>query len=238
MNTISKISETFVKKPWGWEFTLLESKDVLVSYLNIDPNKSTSLHCHPTKITGYIVLEGEVEVEFLSGFKIFQHGDSVNFRPGLFHRTTAGIDGALILEIETPANKRDLIRLEDSSGRSDSKYETDLCNFSNEMFQNYINLTEKLTIWTDTMQNLRMGRCLVSCFNMSSEEFLNVADDRTVFTVIDRGISIKKSFNSSPGSNLINVGNVTTVKTLKRMLPVLDFEGKFRFLTVVRQDRP
>lgn len=222
----------FIKKPWGWEYILIESKSVLVSYLSIDPMKSTSLHCHPTKITGYIVLDGSVEVEFLSGFKDFIAGDSVNFRPGLFHRTTAGLNGAIVLEIESPADKMDLVRLEDFSGRSDSQYETELCALNDEVYNIYIMYKEVLESAVSEPQDLLLGTCMVSCFHMEANDFIESMPNETIFSVIDKAIPMKNSLGSKSQVNLIDLGNVATVSVLKRLLPVLDFSGKYRFLTV------
>jgi hypothetical protein len=44
-------------------------------------------------------------------------------RRGLFHSTKALSDEALIFEIETPKDKHDLVRLNDSYGRAKSTYE-------------------------------------------------------------------------------------------------------------------
>ena len=39
-----------VFKPWGYEYTVFRYKNILsVTLLNINKNKSTSLHCHPKK---------------------------------------------------------------------------------------------------------------------------------------------------------------------------------------------
>ena len=55
-----------VRKPWGFEYPLIETDEVGLWFLNLDPGASTSLHCHPKKKTGLVVLSGEVEVDFLN----------------------------------------------------------------------------------------------------------------------------------------------------------------------------
>ena len=78
------------------------------------------MHCHALKTTGYIVLEGSVEIEFLSSRRTLHAGESINLRRGVFHQTRAVGGNAKVMEIESPNCKDDLIRLEDLSGRENS----------------------------------------------------------------------------------------------------------------------
>ena len=51
-----------VFKPWGHEYVVYRYKNILsVTLLNINPNKSTSLHCHPIKKTGFVLLEESLD---------------------------------------------------------------------------------------------------------------------------------------------------------------------------------
>ena len=46
----NKYDNKIVMKPWGYEYVVFRNKNNLsVTLLNIDFNKSTSLHCHPKK---------------------------------------------------------------------------------------------------------------------------------------------------------------------------------------------
>ncbi len=39
-----------ISKPWGYEYVIHRvKKNLSVTYLNINPGKSTSLHCHTKK---------------------------------------------------------------------------------------------------------------------------------------------------------------------------------------------
>ena len=50
-----------VKKPWGFEYTIFRNLNKLaITYVNILPKKQTSLHCHPSKKTGFIILSGNL----------------------------------------------------------------------------------------------------------------------------------------------------------------------------------
>lgn len=113
-----------VKKPWGEEYLLFENANIAIWHLKINPVFETSLHCHPNKKTGLIVLGGEAEVDFL-GDK-FRKGpaDKIMIRQGVFHRTrNVGASVLELLEIETPNNKADIVRLEDRYGRAHTPYE-------------------------------------------------------------------------------------------------------------------
>ena len=53
-----------VSKPWGYEYVVYRKLNNLsVTLLNIDYNKSTSLHCHPNKKSGFILLKGKAQFQ-------------------------------------------------------------------------------------------------------------------------------------------------------------------------------
>lgn len=112
-----------VKKPWGYEYLLYENENVGLWYLNIKQNAKTSLHCHPNKKTGLIVLAGTAEVNFLSNsFRLYPN-DKIMIRQGVFHSTTANDTDLELLEIETPKQKTDIVRIKDAYGRAGQPYE-------------------------------------------------------------------------------------------------------------------
>ena len=55
-------TEVMVTKPWGYEYLMYQNEDIAIWSLHIDYGKQTSLHCHPRKKTGLILLSGEAEV--------------------------------------------------------------------------------------------------------------------------------------------------------------------------------
>tara|TARA_B100000686_G_C16709047_1_gene928026 strand:+ start:728 stop:1432 length:705 start_codon:yes stop_codon:yes gene_type:complete len=116
--------KTIVKKPWGFEYLVYQNQNIALWYLFIKHDNETSMHCHPNKTTGLIVLDGEVEVSFLGN--TFKSGplSKTMIRKGLFHSTRSiSKEGSHVFEIETPVDKHDLIRLEDKYGREGSPYE-------------------------------------------------------------------------------------------------------------------
>ena len=53
-----------VIKPWGYEYTIYRHQNKLsVTFLKINKNHRTSLHCHPKKKTGFIVLDGKAKIQ-------------------------------------------------------------------------------------------------------------------------------------------------------------------------------
>lgn len=116
--------EIVVQKPWGYEYLVYENPEVALWLLYIEQGKGTSLHCHPKKTTGLILLEGEAELGFIADTKIIQGPSKQMIRRGLFHSTKAlSSPGVFLLEIETPNDKEDLVRLFDEYGRSAAGYE-------------------------------------------------------------------------------------------------------------------
>ena len=114
-----------VKKPWGYEYLIFQSKHSAIWILYIKPNHQTSMHCHPQKKTSLIVLEGNVECSSLTESIAMDLGQGLIIDKGSFHRTKAiSKNGCFVMEIETPVNKHDLVRLTDSYKRVGKGYET------------------------------------------------------------------------------------------------------------------
>ena len=119
------MNNLLVKKPWGEEYIVCKTKKTATWHLKINSRKKTSLHCHPKKKTGFILLDGKVEV--MIGFyekRVLRAPDKLMIRPGLFH-STKGLSkkDSIVLEIETPVNKTDLVRYKDNYGRENKPYE-------------------------------------------------------------------------------------------------------------------
>ena len=121
-------SNKLVKKPWGYEYVIYNSLNrMAITYIHIDSKKSTSLHCHPKKKTGFIIVKGTALVQigiYKKNKKKFKSLSRLVVRPGLFHSLKAvSKNGMSALEFETPYNKADLIRFEDRYGRKNKDYE-------------------------------------------------------------------------------------------------------------------
>ena len=117
-----------VFKPWGHEYVVYRYKNILsVTLLNINPTKSTSLHCHPIKKTGFVLLDGKALIQlglWKKGSKIYESPSKLMIRTGLFHSIKCISKKPLLaLEFETPIDKNDLVRFDDKYGREKRPYE-------------------------------------------------------------------------------------------------------------------
>jgi mannose-6-phosphate isomerase-like protein (cupin superfamily) len=121
---MTRHKQVIVRKPWGYEYLAYQNADVALWVLHIRQGERTSMHCHPTKSTGLVVLEGQAEINFIADSKILNAPSKQMIRRGLFHQTHAlSEDGIIMFEVETPVDKDDLVRLHDAYGRKDAGYE-------------------------------------------------------------------------------------------------------------------
>jgi hypothetical protein len=130
-----------IEKPWGFEYLAYENDVVGVWILHIQKNQATSMHCHSRKTTGLLVLDGEIMLSFLGDQIQLNKLQKRMIRRGLFHSSASISEhGSILLEIETPKDKTDLIRLTDKYGREAQPYETkqivksDCVKFENSIF--------------------------------------------------------------------------------------------------------
>ena len=104
-------------KPWGCEMEKYRDDNVSVWLLNIKAGQQTSMHSHPNKTTLLTILSGEARLTTLNESHELKSGDMVIIEKGAFHRTSSKGGQVFLYELETPVNKRDLVRLADSYGR-------------------------------------------------------------------------------------------------------------------------
>jgi hypothetical protein len=117
--------QVVVNKPWGYEYLIYENDQIAMWLLHIKCGEKTSMHCHPTKTTGLVLLQGDAELSFIADKKIISAPEKQMLRRGLFHSTKAISEGGIfMLEVETPKDKNDLVRLDDEYGRADTGYES------------------------------------------------------------------------------------------------------------------
>jgi hypothetical protein len=120
----NNLGEVLVPKKWGHEWECYNNGVVSVWVLSINAGEATSLHAHPNKLTGLAVLGGHVRLDFLNP-NDSRHAvalDKTKLSQGFFHATSA-ITDAIVLEIEVPPIKGDLVRLADRYGREGLPYE-------------------------------------------------------------------------------------------------------------------
>ncbi|MCF7687623.1 MAG: hypothetical protein K9M98_04335 [Cephaloticoccus sp.] len=136
-------SQVVVRKPWGYEYLWHQSAAVAVWMLHLTAGAGTSMHCHARKRTSLIVMAGAVECSTFDDRHRLGPGQAVVLEPCVFHTTLAVADGgAVVMEVETPPLKGDLMRFRDNFGRAGKGYEdasqcsTDLAAFDYAPLQN------------------------------------------------------------------------------------------------------
>lgn len=113
-----------VNKPWGHEYLLFENEDVSIWILYINPHHKTSMHCHENKNTSLISLGGQITCKTFEKELELDELNGIYLGKKVFHQTLNQTDDVVIvMEIETPVDKFDLIRLNDSYGREKKSYE-------------------------------------------------------------------------------------------------------------------
>tara|TARA_R110002167_G_scaffold154866_7_gene349202 strand:+ start:402 stop:1079 length:678 start_codon:yes stop_codon:yes gene_type:complete len=201
-----------VKKPWGYEYLMYENDKVALWFLFIDKNESTSMHCHPNKTTGLTLLEGEVNVSFLSDIKNLKPFSKIMIRKGLFHSTKAiSNSGAFVLEIETPVDKQDLVRFKDSYGREGKPYEDSTFEY----------LKENDCIWIENpaagnSNDYKVGNVIMKVINIENIDFFHTINDDKNVMFLDGGIVAEY------GTNVAGPGDIVAASVLKELTTVFN----------------
>jgi len=203
---MSNYNNNIVRKPWGYEYLAYQNKDVALWFLYIAPGHNTSLHCHPNKTTGLILLDGKVEVSFLHDINILNPTDKIMIRKGLFHSTkSTGEKGAWVFEIETPVDKQDLVRFKDNYGREGKPYE-------DESFE--IPKAEDCLWIEEITKTYSFANCLLEIKNITNiDEFLNIDDNQNI-------MFLKGGILTTYNQKVAGPGDIVIMKTIKQLIEV------------------
>lgn len=204
-------SKVVVEKPWGYEYLIFSNTLTAVWILYLKAGAQTSMHCHPGKKTFLVVLEGQVNCSTITESLDFFAGEGLVIDKGVFHQTTTISEtGAFIMEIETPVNKRDLVRLKDKYGREGKGYETEKQHSFDTQNYNYISLQN-----LNSRHNLKkhFGQCSISFKKLTYEKDL---DEILKLNSEDIICILKGKLLSPSNKPVIEVGNTVIVKTLKQ----------------------
>lgn len=121
----SKLNRVLVVKPWGYEHMVCEAdnKEGDVWFSQINAGETTSMHCHPSKVSIITVIEGELYINTIQGKPfVLAEGETVVFQPKVFHGETAISRDTRMIQMEMPANKLDALRYSDKRGRENKEY--------------------------------------------------------------------------------------------------------------------
>lgn len=209
-----------VKKPWGQEYLVYENENLGIWYLNIENGQSTSLHCHPKKNTGFVILDGKVNIKFLRGEMTLEGLDKIHINRGRFHSTTCvGENNAHILEIESPQDKHDLVRLEDAYGRSRLPYE----NSSHHIQRNDIE-----HLWLKEGKEFTFNKCSLLIFQVDREKLMK-SKDGEIFVFLRGSV-----YESQQSGDIIQPGDVVTGDIMRLLAEKFQVKEETLVLKVVR----
>lgn len=196
-----------VKKPWGEEYLLFENPDVAIWILKITEGKETSFHSHPNKTTSLIVLNATAQCKTLNGTHTLQERDAILLGKKVFHQTSNISNQELyVMEIESPVNKFDLVRYQDSYGRQGKAYESK---------NNFI---PRPNSYLDVGSTQVGESHIIINFAKTMQEFFTQVShlNHAVVTILDRHIW------SNNGDKLIEVGSSFKLEELNKEFYIND----------------
>ncbi len=212
-----------VIKPWGSEYTIYKNLITSTKLLNLKYNKSTSLHCHPLKKTGFILINGKVDINL--GFYNTKKLESVSrimIRPGLFHSTkNLYKETATILEIETPIDKDDLVRFKDEYGRENKPYEN-----KNSM----IKLDKDDPVFEDPKLNesktYTVDGVSIVISKTNNIDILKKSRKDSIFAVLEGGLV------SNDNKYVLSPGDIVGMETIKKLTEVFKINNYITYLNI------
>jgi len=210
-----------IRKPWGFEYLAFENEHVAIWILHINKNHMTSLHCHPSKMTGLIVINGEILINFLNGTTdILRPLSNQMIYPGRFHQSHALSDNVVLLEIETPVNKNDIIRIRDNYGRENEKYKYDIMNIPDDITRLFISESN------DSIERYGLNFFV----EHGSLDWIQSKLPSDIIIIL-RGNIIKYIENSR--HNVMKPGTIITIESLNKVYPHMSgYSDDFLFLTI------
>ncbi len=222
-------SEVVIKKPWGYEYLIFQNEIVAVWILYLKPRAQTSMHCHLNKKTSLVVLEGKAVCSTLKEDIERAAGDGLMIEKGVFHQTkTVSERGTFVMEIESPVNKRDLVRLKDNYGREAKGYEM-VDKYSFTQNYNYLTLGE-LEVYYNVRK--RFGKCTITLEKFRNSEELNEIlelDDEDVISVL------KGKLLDNDNNTIVDVGDTMTIRDLQ-LAKGLKIDTEYEVLIIKRID--
>ena len=219
-----KYDKKIVKKPWGYEYVLYRNKNSLsVTLLKINSDQQTSLHCHPNKKTGFILLSGKADIQlglFKSGIKSYSSPSKLMIRSGLFHSIQAkSKNGLLALELETPYKKNDLVRFEDWYGRQMLSYEKNTYRLKKGL---------KIIKEQDFKKNRKFNFGKVKLSFELHKDFskINKSKPSNIFAILGGKVVDSKK------RNILSLGDIVKTGTLKKLSERFSISEPLKILKV------
>jgi len=215
-----------VKKPWGYEYLMYQNEHVGVWFLSIREGARTSLHCHPNKKTGLILLDGEARVSFLNDSKNLKALSKLNIGKGIFH-STAGVSpsGISVIEVETPREKENLVRLDDEYERDQVAYEGPEAMIP--MDETCVRLDPPRE---DQEFRYSLAGCSLKVVKFGTSEALRHRPAQEVIAVLEGGLL------SNSGDPVLSPGDVLSGDTLDRLAEKFSIAPQGTSLLAIRKE--
>lgn len=214
-------NSNIVKKPWGYEYLVYKNNIVSLWYLHIEPENSTSLHCHPNKTTGLIILNGQAKVNFFNNQTILNATNKIMIRKGLFHSTESNNECVSLFEIETPIDKHDLVRYKDNYGREGKPYEDE--SFETPKLNNSLWIENKTKTYS-------FEGCILEAKEITNiDDFLEIEDSLNI-------IFLKGGLLTNYNQNVAGPGDIVVANVVKKLAKQFRKISPDTFVIVVKKE--
>ena len=215
-----------VKKPWGEEYTIFSNqKKLAITLVTIKPGKTTSLHCHPSKKTGFIILKGSPKVQIGIHKKNTWKSKILSIlvlRPGLFHSLSNPNkkEDVVALEFEAPYRKRDLIRLKDKYGRQKKGYE-------NKKFMQKLDTKNVIFTNSDLRKKYKLYDRKIIIEKVKIKNQIYKYNNKSVSAILDGKIVDQNK------KTVLSYGEIIKTKTLKILTKQFNIHKPIKILNVI-----
>lgn len=217
-------SSSLVRKPWGYEYLMYENDQLGLWLLRLEAGAATSLHCHPRKKTGLVVLSGDAHLSFLNDGVDLKPLSRTMIRPGLFHSTKAtSSEGLFLLEVETPRDKENLVRLEDNYGREAQPYEG---TEAHEPLPSHLLQLETPEIGGELSYDLCGCKLTVQRFTDAND--IRIEDPNTVIMLLEGGLT------TTEAEPILDAGDVVSPATFSRLAKSFPLTAPLTVMTITR----
>ena len=221
------LQNVVVHKPWGYEYLIYQNSVLAIWFLHISEGAATSLHCHPNKKTGLILLSGEALVSFMNESLPLKSISKLMIRPGLFHSTKAVSPGGIsVLELETPPDKSNLVRFEDKYGREDQSYEGP--ESMTPLPEHYVRFHDPEE---GKLHDYHLGDALISLQKITKISDLAEMPSETIIAILEGGLV------SSAGDPIVTPGDVGSYASLIRLVTAFQAPNGLSLMTL-RKETP
>lgn len=203
-----------VNKPWGYEYLMYETPNSSIWALHINKESLTSMHCHLHKKTALFVLSGEVIFSTLGEKLNLKEGNGVILDKKVFHSTKAiSENGAIVMEIESPSKKEDLVRLSDSYGRELKGYELKKEMTRNKDNYKYINFSKNDLKLTKNIGAMSLSIEEFNDNNSLRENLRKFADE--TFIILSGKLINKKENKVFQSGDIFRIENKDEIESIE-----------------------